>query len=141
MSKLPSETRLLIARKSEHDVWKIDDLLKTILSEVEALEISERVKTTNERKSNFPNNRGQNQYRTSNAGTSSALYSRERDNAYNSNKIRCAYCHFTIGPQHPDDSKARILGLNWDVETDSLYYEFDEIQRYARMLPPTKTSC
>ena len=98
MSKLPSETQLLIARKSEHDVWKIDDLMKTILSEVEAREISERVKTTNERKSNFPNNRGQNQYRNSNPGTSSALYSRERDNTYNSNKIRCAYCrdcHFS----------------------------------------------
>ena len=48
------------------------------------------------------------------------------------------YAKSTIGPQHLDDSKARILGLNWDVETDSLYYEFDEIQRYARMLPPTK---
>ena len=41
MSKLPSETRLLIARKSEHDVWKIDDLMKTIVSKVEAWEISE----------------------------------------------------------------------------------------------------
>ena len=55
MSKLPNETRLLIARKSEHDVWKIDNLMKTIRCEVEAREISERVKATNERKSNFPN--------------------------------------------------------------------------------------
>ena len=62
MTKLPSETRLIIARNSEHDVWKIDNLMKTILSEVEAREISERVKTTNERKPNFPNNRGPNQH-------------------------------------------------------------------------------
>ena len=48
------------------------------------------------------------------------------------------YVKSTIGPQVPDDSKSKILGLNWDVETDSLYYEFNEIQRYARMLPPTK---
>ena len=74
-------------------MWKIDDLMKTILSEVEAREISERAKTTNERKLNFPNNRSSNQYRNNNPGTSSALYSREGDNTYNSNKIRCAYCH------------------------------------------------
>ena len=93
MSKLPSETRLIIARNSEHDVWKIDDLMKTILSEVEAREISERVKTTNERKPKFPNNRGPNQYRKNNPGTAAALYSYEGDNTYNSIKIRCAYCH------------------------------------------------
>ena len=91
MSKLPSETRLIIARNSEYDVWKIDDLMKTILSEVEAREISERVKTTNERKPNFPNNRGPNQHRNNNPGTAAALYS--GDNTYNSIKIRCAYCH------------------------------------------------
>ena len=68
---VPVKTRLLIARKYEYDVWKIDDLMKTILSEVEAQEISERVKTTNERKSSFPNNPAPNQYR--NPGTSSAL--------------------------------------------------------------------
>ena len=48
------------------------------------------------------------------------------------------YVKSTIGPQLPDDSKAKILGVNWNVETDDLYYEFSEIQRYARMLPPTK---
>ena len=48
------------------------------------------------------------------------------------------YVKSTIGPQVPDDSKSKIFGLNWDVETDSLYYELNEIQRYARMLPPTK---
>ena len=46
------------------------------------------------------------------------------------------YVKSTIGPQVPNDSKSKILGLNWDVETD--HYEFNEIQRYARMLPPTK---
>ena len=44
MSKLTSETRFIIARNWEHDVWKIDDLIKTIISEVEARLISELVK-------------------------------------------------------------------------------------------------
>ncbi|XP_028403926.1 uncharacterized protein LOC114526512 [Dendronephthya gigantea] len=52
MSKLPSETRLHIARNALDDVWKIDDLMKTISSEVEAREVSEHVmiKTNNDRK-------------------------------------------------------------------------------------------
>ena len=52
MSKLPSEIRLIIARKSEHDVWKIDDLMTTILSEVEA-----REKSANELKQQMKENR------------------------------------------------------------------------------------
>ncbi|XP_028400806.1 uncharacterized protein LOC114523939 [Dendronephthya gigantea] len=48
------------------------------------------------------------------------------------------YVKSMIGPQLSDDNKTKILGVNWDVETDNLYYEFDEIQHYARMLPPTK---
>ena len=66
------------------------------------------MKTTNERKSSFPNNRGPNQYR--NPGTSSALYIRERDNTYNSNKIRCAYCrdyHFSASCERIKDLKQR----------------------------------
>jgi uncharacterized protein (DUF39 family) len=42
MSKLPSEIRLQIARKSTQDVWKIDELLD-IIKEVEAREASERI--------------------------------------------------------------------------------------------------
>jgi hypothetical protein len=45
---------------------------------------------------------------------------------------------WTIGPQLPDDSKANILGVNWNIETDSLYYEFNEIHCYACTLRPTK---
>jgi hypothetical protein len=45
MSKLPSEIRLLVARKATDNVWKIDDLLKTIKSEVEAREMSEMARS------------------------------------------------------------------------------------------------
>ena len=50
MSKLPSEIRLLVARKATNDVWQIDDLLKTIKSEIEAREMSETARSpTNEK--------------------------------------------------------------------------------------------
>ena len=44
MSKLPSDVRLQIARRTEKDVWVITDLLEIIRREVEARELSEQVK-------------------------------------------------------------------------------------------------
>ncbi len=44
MAKIPSELRLRIARVAKGSVWKIDELLEVIQQEVEAKEISERVK-------------------------------------------------------------------------------------------------
>ena len=41
MSKLPSDVRLQISRKSTNEVWKIDELLDTIKSEIDAREASE----------------------------------------------------------------------------------------------------
>ena len=35
MSKLPSEVRLRIARESKGEVWKVKDLMKVLLTEVE----------------------------------------------------------------------------------------------------------
>ena len=46
MAKIPSELRLRIVRVAKGSVWKIDELLKVIQQEVEAKEISERVKAT-----------------------------------------------------------------------------------------------
>ena len=44
MSKLPNEIRLEIVRKLTANVWKIEELLKTIKSEIEARETSEAIK-------------------------------------------------------------------------------------------------
>ncbi|XP_046857875.1 uncharacterized protein LOC124451297 [Xenia sp. Carnegie-2017] len=41
VTKLPSDIRLQIAQKSSGDVWKIDELLDTIKTEIKAWEISE----------------------------------------------------------------------------------------------------
>ncbi|XP_046857142.1 uncharacterized protein LOC124450528 [Xenia sp. Carnegie-2017] len=46
MTKLPSDIRLQIARKSSGDVWKIDELLDTIKTEIEARELSEGVQSS-----------------------------------------------------------------------------------------------
>ena len=45
MSKLTSEIRLFVARKATDNIWKIDDLLKTIKSEVESREMREMVRS------------------------------------------------------------------------------------------------
>ena len=44
MSKLPNEIRLEIVRKLTANVWKIEELLKTIKSEIKARETSEAIK-------------------------------------------------------------------------------------------------
>ena len=48
MSKLPSDVRLQIARRTEKDVWVIKDLLEIIRREVKARELSEQVKANSE---------------------------------------------------------------------------------------------
>ena len=46
MSKLPAEVRLQVARMTAKDVWKVEELLDIIKSEVEAREISETIRIT-----------------------------------------------------------------------------------------------
>ena len=48
MSKLPTEIRLEIARKSTGDVWEIDELLESIKIELEAREVSEGVQSSSQ---------------------------------------------------------------------------------------------
>ena len=54
MTKLPSEIRLQIARKATNDVWQINDLVKTIKSEIEAREMSEMARSNVNEKTNKP---------------------------------------------------------------------------------------
>ena len=54
MSKMPSDVRLQIARKSNKDVWVIDELLQTIKIEIEAREASEATKATENSSHKFP---------------------------------------------------------------------------------------
>ena len=46
MSKLSGDVRLQIARKNTSEIWKIDDLLDAIKTEIEARESSEGAKTS-----------------------------------------------------------------------------------------------
>lgn len=48
MSKLPSDIRIEVARKTSNEVWDIDELLKIIKTEIEARELSDKVVTTTE---------------------------------------------------------------------------------------------
>ena len=49
MAKVPSELRLRIARVTKESVWKIDELLEVIRQAVEAREVSERVKASDQK--------------------------------------------------------------------------------------------
>ena len=44
MSRMPSEITLQIARKTSQDVWEIDEIMDIILAEIEAREVSEKVR-------------------------------------------------------------------------------------------------
>ena len=45
MSKVPADIRLIIARKTEQKVWEFQEILETLKAEMEARELSIRVKT------------------------------------------------------------------------------------------------
>ena len=49
VSKLPSDIRLWIARETTEEVWKIDNLIRVIRTEVEAREASKSFKVTSTR--------------------------------------------------------------------------------------------
>jgi hypothetical protein len=85
MSKLPSEISLLVARKAT-DVWKIDDLLKTIKSEVEAREMSEMARSNTSEK---PPNKKQGSLPT----VGSFVVTKNGKDGEGSFKVRCAFCH------------------------------------------------
>ena len=54
MSKLPNEIRVRIARETTSAVWKIEELMDVIKREVEAIEVSENVKITDDRNQKRP---------------------------------------------------------------------------------------
>jgi len=48
MSKLPDDVRLQIARNTKEEIWKIEDLLETIKTEMRAREASEGIRVTSD---------------------------------------------------------------------------------------------
>ena len=98
MSKLPAEVRLQIARVSVKDVWEVEELLTVIKAEVEAREISDAVKVT-EQKPITP--------RRGTQPTASAVIVTEGGN----NKVSCVYCkakHFSASCEAITDVTARL---------------------------------
>ena len=91
MSKLPSDVRLQIARRTEKDVWVIKDLLEIIRKEVEARKLSQQVKANNEIKKP-PSSR---------VPTTSSLTAQGSGGS----PITCAYC----GKQHYSASCETVM--------------------------------
>ena len=104
MAKLPSEIRLQVARKATDDVWQINDLLKTIKSEIEAREMSEMARSNVNEKTN--------KAKPSTVPTvgSFIVTGDERDGA-GKFKIKCAYCHelhYSASCERVTDREARV---------------------------------
>ena len=59
MAKLPADVCLQIARVTTKDIWKINELLEVLRTEVEATEISIRVRVHEIRSSTNPSNQQQ----------------------------------------------------------------------------------
>ena len=97
MTKLPSDVRLRIARQSEEEVWKIEDLLEVIKLEVEARESSEGNRVNPQRSQTYtPNPRCTNHSNS----TASSLFT-------SSGKVQCVYC----GKDHFSASCSKISSI------------------------------
>lgn len=97
MSKLPQNLRLRMARGVKSSVWKIDELLAVIKTEVEARELSEGAKVGEDRNTGLPRN---------SPSTAKSLYVKEG----NETKIQCVYCgkfHFFASCESVTDPNAR----------------------------------
>ena len=121
MSKLPSDIRLHIARKATKEAWKIDDLLTTIILEIEAREISESTKSSGNNQQGCKGNNAKN----SNPSTAAALVANDGKLPDNS-KIQCVYCsghHYSASCEKIDPFEARKKVLSESSTT----FEFDTV--------------
>ena len=94
MAKLPSEIRVQIARNTTEEIWEVADMLKIILKEVEAREISESVKV------NEPEHRKPRTPSAAALATQAGL----------GQSIQCVYCkdhHFSASCDRVKDTKER----------------------------------
>ena len=88
MAKLPGEVRVRIARETKSSVWQIEGLLETIKEEVEAREISESVRITEDRNpkpSMYPN-------KPLRYSTANSLVTRNDFTTRRPSQLRCVYC-------------------------------------------------
>ncbi|XP_046845603.1 uncharacterized protein LOC124439422 [Xenia sp. Carnegie-2017] len=110
MNKLPSDNRLQIARKSSGDVWKINELLDTIKTKIEAREISEGVQSSPQPQ-HGKNSGGQHQ--TPRIPTVNAFSTQNTSGKH----IQCVYCkqpHFSASFDRVTDVNDRKSILRRD---------------------------
>ena len=96
MSKLPSDIRVQVARLTSNDKWSLKELLKLLQNEVEAREIGESVKVTEDRQNSYSPRK------PSVKNTAAVLYT---DNKSKS-RIYCVYCngaHFSASCEQVKD--------------------------------------
>ena len=98
MTKLQADVTLQIARITNKDVWKIEELLQIIKGEIEAREISDAMKT-NERRSTEVTPKG------ANLGTASSLVTRDQGSG---NKTHCVY----YGEDHYSASCKKVTEIS-----------------------------
>ena len=86
MSKISSDVQRQISRKSTNEVWKIDELLDTIKSEIDALVASEEAKSSGVKNRKPPIDPKHSNQNISPSANASVTKGPEEF------KIRCAYC-------------------------------------------------
>lgn len=109
MSKLPSEIRIEIARKTTSEVWQIHDLLEIIRKEIEAREISENVRVNEFGVKDGNDNRKQNDSWKQNRqrfSSASSLFVKEGNTG--ETKMKCVYC----GEFHFSSSCGRVKNIS-----------------------------
>ena len=106
MSRMPAEITLQIARKTSQDVWEIDEIMNIILAEIEAREVSEKVRISEKgndklrSKFNMP------------AGTTKAFVA---STGSPKRSINCFFCngeHYASDCQEVTNTSKRIEILN-----------------------------
>ena len=108
MSEFPSEIRLRIARETMEEVWKMEDFLEVIWTEIEAREASESVRVNSTRHSLLVQRLSHNP-----SATASSLFS-------SSGGIQCIYC----GKDHYSASCSKVTSASErkDILLKMFYY-------------------
>ena len=105
-SRMPAEITLQIARKISQDVWEIDEIMNIILSEIEAREVSDKVRISEKGsdklrpKFNMP------------AGTTKAFVASISSTKRSVNCFFCNREHYASDCQEVTDTSKRIEILN-----------------------------
>ena len=110
MGKLPSDIRIQVARITRRAIWSLGELLELLENEVEAREMGESIKITEDRSSYIPK-------KPFVKNTAATLCTDTVKSKTNISSVYCNRSHFSASCEHVKDVKSRrdILNKRDDV--------------------------